>query len=409
MLIPVLRRLALLPLLFSSLAVAATAPPPDPDPSLAARLDRVIDEAVRSQRIIGTVVVVSVGGKVVYQRAGGLADREQGIPMRKDSIFRLASMSKPLVSATLMKLAQDGVLRLDDPVTRWLPDFRPRLADGTTPVITLAQLLTHQAGLSYGFLEAGGKGPYHSAGVSDGLDAPGLSLAENLRRLGSVPLLYRPGERWQYSLSIDVLGGVIAAATHGSLPKAVRDTVLTPLRMTDTGFTVDNPARLATPYVDHRPRPIRMTGTMDVPLGEGFVRFAPARLFNPASYSSGGAGMSGTAGDFMKFLLAIRNDGAPILAPATIRQMMRDHAGAAAQTQGPGWGFGYGWGVLDDPRAAATPQSAGTIQWGGAYGHAWFFDPQRDIAVVALTNTTFEGMSGQFPRQVRDAVYGKVQ
>ena len=116
--------------------------------------------------------------------------------------------------------------------------------------------------------------------------------------------------------------------------------------------------------------------------------------------------MIGSADDIMAFLEAIRAGGGPILTEQTVDEMMRDHVGPQAETQGPGWGFGYGWAVLSQPSFSDTPQNAGTIQWGGAYGHSWFVDRSAGLSVVALTNTAFEGMNGAFPIQIRDAVYG---
>lgn len=123
--------------------LATAIPASAQDTALQPRLDAVIDRAMAEKRIVGTVVVVARDGEIVYRRAGGLSDREAGTQMREDAVFRLASVTKPFVSATLMRLVEDGNLTLDDPVTRWLPDFRPRLADGSEPVITVRQLLTH--------------------------------------------------------------------------------------------------------------------------------------------------------------------------------------------------------------------------------------------------------------------------
>jgi CubicO group peptidase (beta-lactamase class C family) len=376
-----------------------------PDPVLAARLDAVIDQAIAERRLVGAVVLVARDGAPAYARAAGQADREAGVSMRADAIFRLASITKPIVSAALMRLVEDGRLGLDRPVTDWLPDFRPRLPDGSTPAITLGQLLTHRSGLGYRFVDPEG-GPYHQANVSDGLDQPGLDIDENLRRLAGCPLYFPPGTAWRYSLGIDVLGRVLEKATGQGLADLVADMVTRPLDLRDTGFSVADPGRLAVAYADGTDAPVRMSGEMPVRSEEGVVRFVPDRHRHPAAYPSGGGGMIGTAGDFLRFLETIRTGGAPILRTETVRAMMQDQVGTAAQTQGPGWGFGFGWAVLDDPAAAATPQGRGTIQWGGAYGHTWFVDPAAATSVVAFTNTAFAGVHGAFPTAIRDAVYG---
>ncbi|WP_029009644.1 serine hydrolase domain-containing protein [Azospirillum halopraeferens] len=375
------------------------------DSGLDARLDAVIDRAIAENRIVGTVVLVARDGRVVYRRAAGLADREAGRPMAEDAVFPLASVSKPIVSAAALRLAEAGTLSVDDPVSRWLPDFRPRTPDGAQPEITIHHLLTHTAGLTYGFLEPADS-PFHALGVSDGLDRPGIDLAENLRRLALAPLAFVPGTAWRYSLATDVLGAVLEQAAGADLPQVVRDTVTGPLGMTDSGFTAADPARLVTPYADGDPAPVRMQDGTVVPFGAGGARFAPSRALDPAAYPSGGAGMVGTAGDVLTFLEAIRTGGGPILTPATVERMRADRLGGTLAGPAPGWGFGYGWAVLVDPAPTGTPQAAGTIAWGGAYGHSWFVDPANRLSVVALTNTAFAGMAGAFPDGVRDAVYG---
>ncbi|WP_224363323.1 serine hydrolase domain-containing protein [Hyalangium versicolor] len=376
-------------------------------PSLTERLDRAIDQALADRRIVGTVVVVAQDGKIVYERAAGLADRESKRPMKKDEIFRLASMSKPIVSVAALKLVEQGKLRLDDPVSKWLPDFRPKLADGREAVITVRQLLTHTAGLSYGFFEPGGDGPYHRAGVSDGLDEPGLSLEENLKRIASVPLSYEPGKQWGYSVATDVLGAVVAKAGGAPLPRVVEQLVTAPLGLPDTGFTVKDVARLATPYADGKPEPVRMGDPQVVPFGGAGARFSPSRALDPRSFPSGGAGMVGTARDYVKFLESVRTGSGPVLTAKTASLVGTSQTGTLPiNARGLGWGFGFGAAVVLDPAQAHTPQSAGTYEWGGAYGHTWFVDPQKRVTVVALTNTAFEGMAGVFPTQVRDAIYG---
>lgn len=375
-----------------------------PDPLLAKRVDAVVDSAIADNRLVGTVVLVLRDGQLVYHRAAGLADREAGRPMTEDTIFRLASVTKPLVSAAAMHLVEQGRLGLDDPVSRWLPDFNPKLADGTTPVITVSQLLNHTAGLSYGFLESP-HGPYRTAGVSDGLGEPEISFDENLKRIASVPLSYPPGMGWQYSMATDVLGAVLEKASGQSLPALVRESVTGPLGLKDTGFSVTDIKRLSAAYQDGSPQPLRMVDKATITSGNSTALFDVRRILDPHAYPSGGAGMAGTAGDIARFLETIRQGGAPILSAHSVQLMVTDHVGATVQTQDPGWGFGYGWAVLNNPALSGTPQSRGTFEWGGAYGHSWFVDPLQKLTVVALTNTAYEGMSGLFTHQLRDAVY----
>jgi CubicO group peptidase (beta-lactamase class C family) len=319
--------------------------------------------------------------------------------MQEDAIFRLASVSKPMVAATAMALVDSGTLALDEPVPRWLPDFRPKLKDGTTPTITLRHLLTHTSGLGYGDLAP--DDPYRPAGISGGLDQPGLAMAENLRRIASVPLYFAPGTAWRYGVNIDVLGAVIEQATGGRLGDAVATYVTGPLGMSDTGFTVADPARLAAPYAEGIP-PNAMGDACEVTgeLGRG-TYFVPGRIFDAASFHSGGAGMVGTAPDFLAFLEAIRAGGGPILKPETVELAARNHIGdLPREEKDAGWRFGLMSAVLADPAAAQSPQSPGTLQWGGIYGHSWFIDRARDLSVVAFTNTAVEGCLGAFPKEI---------
>ncbi|MCD4512061.1 beta-lactamase family protein [Brucella pseudogrignonensis] len=370
-----------------------------------ARIDATIDKALSEKRIVGTVVLIAYDGAIIHRRSAGSLDRAIGTAMREDAIFRLASVTKPFVTAAAMRLVEEGKLNLHAPVTQWLPDFRPALPDGTRPEITIHHLLTHTSGLGYSFLEPT-DGPYHKLNVSDGLDQPGLSLHENLSRLQAAPLAFAPGTGWRYSLGLDVLGGILEQLEGQSLSEIVRRKVTAPLDLADADFSIRDASRLAVAYADSDPEPAAMTDGIKVPIFGTTASFAPSRILNSESYPSGGAGMAGTAGDVLRFLEAIRTGGTPILSTTTIETMAADHVGTQAETQGPGWGFGLGWAVLVDPAPTGTPQAPRTLQWGGAYGHNWFIDRANGLSLVALTNTAFEGMSGAFPTEIRNAVYG---
>jgi CubicO group peptidase (beta-lactamase class C family) len=374
------------------------------DGSLAEGVDAAINSALVDKRLVGTVVLIARDGKLVYSRAAGLADRENKVAMRQDAIFRLASITKPIVAITAMRLVEQGRIGLDDPITKWLPDFRPRLPDGGEAAILIRHLLTHTSGLGYTFAEEQ-EGPYHRAGVSDGLDTPGRSIAENLKRLASAPLLFAPGANWRYSLAMDVLGGIIEKETGSVLGDAVAELVMKPLGLSDTAFSVRDRSRLSANYVNGDQQPERMEDGTRVPILDGVIRFAPDRIFDPASYHSGGAGMAGTASDVLAILDAIRKGGAPLLSANTVKTMTTDQAGGHMQALQAGFGFGYGWSVVTDPVAGQVPFSAGTIKWGGVYGHSWFVDAEKGLTVVALTNTALEGMWGQFTTDLAKAVY----
>ena len=386
---------------------AMAAPRPAVAQPLTTSVDAVLDAALTEQRLVGAVVLVQHRGRSVYRRAAGWADRESQQPMRADTLFRLASISKPIVTAAAMALVSQGLLELDAPVTRWLPTFQPKLADGTAPVITLRQLLSHSAGLGYRFLDAALDGPYARAGVSDGMDASDISLAENVRRIGTVPLLFAPGESWCYSLGIDVVGAVLEAASGQSLDAVVRDVICAPLGMSETAFHAVDAARLATAYVSDTPSPHRLgEGEVVSPFPDvAGITYHPSRALDAHAFPSGGAGMVGTADDFMTLLETLRRGGSPLMHSTWVTEMGRIQTGEFGPPDAPGWGFGLGFSVLRDPSLTATPEAPGTWRWGGAYGHNWFVDGVRELSVVAFTNTLYEGMSGAFVTALRDAVY----
>lgn len=371
---------------------------------LSQRLNQATQQAIDEKRIVGSVVMVAHQGKLIYQKAMGHVDREADKPMALDTIFLYSSLTKPLVSVATMRLIEEGVMALNDPITKWLPVFRPEF-DGDVPEITVHHLLCHTAGLSYGFWDPFGKGPYREVNISDGFDMLGVSLEENMRRIMQTPLLFEPGSSWCYSIGMDILGGAMEVAAGLSLPDIIKKYVTQPLGLKDTGFRVTDKARFFTPYQGGKNTPIRMGDFAQVTLpeawGSGIVNFATQRIFDSSSYPSGGAGMAGTAPDFVAFLLSMSQ----LLSAESIKKMMALQVDSQAQTQGPGWGFGYGWAVLDDPTLANSPQSKGTIQWGGVYGHSWFIDPIENIVVVAMTNTALEGLAGTYPIEIRDAVY----
>ena len=372
------------------------------------QIDTAIEDALREQRIVGVVVLVAKNGKLVYQRAAGFADREARKPVELDTIFRLASLSKAIVSAGAMALIERRLINLEDPITEWLPEFRPRTVDGKTIAVTVRQLLTHTAGLHYGFLQLP-DGPYRSAGISDGFDgvpAQGLSMNEQLRRIMTVPLSFAPGTAWCYSVATDVLGEILARVTNQSLADVIAETITAPLQMKDTDFRVAITDRLATPYVNAMP-PRRMADPDSVPFFQGALLFSPSRIFRSDAFPSGGSGMAGTASDYLAFLEAIRTGGGKILSSESVRVMMSNQIGDLRITteQVPAWGFGIGGAVLLDPELAQLPQAAGTWKWGGTYGTHWFVDPHNRLTVVALTNTTTEGMIGTFVNQLTRAVY----
>jgi len=369
-------------------------------------IDKAIDLALEQKRLVGAVVLVALGGEQVYRRAAGMADREAGKPMRIDALFRLASVSKPILSTAALVLMAQGRLRLEDPVVRWLPSFRPRTPDGQQPIVTVRHLMTHTAGLSYRFFQPE-HGSYAQAGVSDGMDDDPLSLAENVRRIASAPLQAAPGTEWRYSIATDVLGAVIEQASGLPLAQAVAHLVTGPIAMRDTGFSTHDAQRLTVAYANHypEPRPLQQPDRIEFIDGTAGFKLSPARALDASAYASGGAGMVGSAEDFLRLLETLRRGGAPLLPEEWVTAMTSNQIGDLPMPFWPGRGFGLGITVLKDPRAAQTAESVGTWRMGGTYGHSWFVDPARQLSVVAFTNTALEGMAGAFVGELCQAVY----
>lgn len=353
-------------------------------------VDAAIDAALGS-RIVGCVVLINENGKRVYARSAGFADREANLAIREDNIFRLASCTKPIIVATTLRMLDLGLLTLDDPVTQYLPWFTPKTADGRTPVITIRHLLTHTSGLSYNVGED----------ISRGAGGPILTLEENLRRLAKLPLAFAPGSAWLYGMSIDVLGAVIAKINGSDVEGAVVKYVADPLGMRDTRFRLTDATRLTVPYGDGKPVPFRLPEPHWVENNDGREPFSPRRAFEPEAAQSGGGGMLGTASDFMTLLEALSGD---LLAPATRTAAFTNQIGnISREAAGQRWGlFGA---IIADPAAAHYGTPAGTIHWGGSWGNNWVLDPVTNRTIVVFTNTMFEGCTGPFREELREAAY----
>lgn len=379
--------------------------------NLSARIQAVVQQALEQQRLVGAVILVARDGELIHQQAAGWADRESQRAMTVDTVFRLASVSKPITSTAALVLVAQGKLNLDDSIERWLPEFSPKLADGRSARITVRQLLSHTAGLGYRFYESDNEGPYARAGVSDGMDASGISLEENLGRIGSVPLLYEPGTAWGYSLATDVVGALIERVQGVPLSVAVNQLVTHPLGLKDTDFFARQTPAVATAYVNGAPQPHRLEEGEVVPAFEGTVGicYSPSRIFDQQAFPSGGAGMAATAGDVLRLLETLRQGGGSLLPGELVEEMARDQTPGYELPSAPGFGFGLGFSVLRDRQLAMSPESEGTWRWGGAYGHSWFVDRAQGLSVVAFTNTLYEGMSGRFVTDLRDAVYSALE
>lgn len=378
---------------------------PRVDERVVKRVDDVWRRFVDQGRIVGGVLLLAQGGALRYVSARGWADRENRLPMRRDTRFRLASLTKLLTSVAVLRLCQSGLLALDAPVTTWLPDFQPALADGREPVITVRHLLSHTSGLGYGF-EQLPDNAYQRAGVSDGLDRVAFDLAENVRRLAQPPLLFEPGSGWAYSLAADVLGAVLQQATGEPLPQVLARWVTEPLAMNATGFACDDPDTLAVAYKDGLPEPLRISACDVLELEGGHARVSSARAFDADQYPSAGAGMLGTADDYLRLLECLRLGGSPLLSRASTALLLGNAIGnAVMKGRGAGWKFGLGPAVLTSPAAAGHRQGPGAWTWCGLYGSHYWVDPRAEMTLVVLTNTAVAGAWGALADGVVEAIY----
>jgi CubicO group peptidase (beta-lactamase class C family) len=365
------------------------------------RVDEAIAKAISEGRIVGAVTIIAKDGDIIYRKAAGHFDREADKPMFAEAIFRLASVTKPLIAATALAMVERGLLGLDNAVSDHLPWFRPKLADGHEPKISIRHLLTHTSGLVYGD-EAG------VPGLTIGLQNTDMSLEETFTLWAQkVPLAFYPGTEWRYGPGIDVLGAVIEQIHSSKLHDAFHQYIARPLGMKDTGFAVTDPARLAVPYANAPPALRRMADPETVIDGKGArTIYSPGRIFNSKAFQSGGAGAVGTADDLILFFEAIRNRGVPILKPELVAQAIQNQIGdVPAPADRAGQRFGFLGAVVVDPQAADRPLSVGTNRWGGVYGHDWFIDFTKGLTTLTMTNTAKEGSSGMYPREVAQAIY----
>jgi CubicO group peptidase (beta-lactamase class C family) len=371
--------------------------------SIATRVNALVDRVIEEERITGAVVLVYQDGQPLLEKAAGFANREASLPARLDTIFRYASVTKPIVAVTALVMLEKGLLKLDDLVSSYLPWFRPKAPDGRDGAITIRHLLTHTSGLLYDpALELLPEGQRMTLGLGD----TDLTLEENFSRHNGIPLAFEPGSRWAYSFATDILGGVLAAVQGGTLEEAVIHHVAGPLGMEDARFHLTDPERLAVAYADHPGRPVRMPDPWVSGDEESWrTVFSPTRIFNPKAFQSGGAGMAGTAQDVLCLMEMLRQGGAGLLSPGMAQAALSNQIGDIGGE--PGYRFTFVGGLVTDPAAAKTALPVGAIQWGGVYGNTWFIDPAERLTVVSLTNNALEGCNGAYPEMLRAAVYGR--
>ena len=371
-----------------------------------ARMHRGMQALVDEHQVGGIVTLVARDGKLVDLRTFGYQDVESKTPMKTDTMFRIASMTKPVTSVAVMMLYEEGRLALTDPVSRFIPAFREMrvltpAAAGAEPTlvaarrqITIRDLLTHRSGLTYGFLDGGGVGKaYRDGNVSDGLTTTPGSLEENINRLAKAPLVSHPGAEWHYSLSTDVLGRVVEVASGMPLDRFFQERILGPLKMVDTAFDVPDAKwpRLATVYTGDGNGGIR---PMKNPEAFGNTLMAPAAYKPGKTYFSGGAGLVSTAQDYSRFAQMLANggtlDGVRLLSPKTVELMTTSHtndmnlSGSSTPVLGAGAEWGLGFRIAEDIGATQTLGSPGMYGWSGIYGTNFWVDPKEKLVGVLM-------------------------
>ena len=381
------------------------------------RVTEMLRANIAANEIPGAVLLIARQGKIAYFESFGLLDPQAKTPMRKDAIFRIYSMSKPITTVAAMTLFEDARLALNEPVGKYLPalakmqvatDNKPDPeADphkiATIPAdrpISIQDLMRHTSGLTYGFF---GDTPVKKLYAEAKLGNEGETNAQFVDRIAKLPLSYQPGTTWDYSHSTDVLGRLVEVISGKSLYEFERKSILDPLRMGDTSFYVTDQtkqSRIAEPFENDRK------------IGNG------ATVGDPrvgGAWESGGGGMVSTAIDYARFLQMLLNggtlDGQRILGPKTIEYMTSDHLGSAVvpgpyYLPGPGYGFGLGFAVRRDAGVSPVNGSPGDYNWGGAGGTAFGVDPKEQMFVVFMMQSPSQRM--RYRPLLRDMIYAAI-
>jgi CubicO group peptidase (beta-lactamase class C family) len=369
-----------------------------------ARLGSVMRAEIERGRVPGAVALVARRGRLACFESFGRRDPAQAEPMAKDSIFRIYSMTKPIVSVAAMRLWEEGRFLLSDPIGKFLPELDRRkvalvrgaeieLVDAERP-ITIQDLLRHTSGLTYEFR---GSGPVHKMYMAEKIYSRNQSNADQVAALGKLPLLHQPGTKWEYSRSTDVLGRLIEVLSGLSLGEYLQRRLFAPLGMIDTAFHV--------PEQDHGRLAEAFAKDPDTGAGVQLINVHDAPKFE-----SGGGGLVSTAGDYARFLQMLLNrgrmDGMRFLSRKTIELMTADHLGpitGAPDLLLPGYGFGLGVAVRLEPGIAHVPGSVGQYFWGGLAGTTFWVDPKEELFAIMLIQGP--GQRDYFRTLFRDLVY----
>jgi CubicO group peptidase (beta-lactamase class C family) len=389
---------SLLLVVLAAAAVAADLPSARPESvgmstQRLSRLKSEMQALVDKNQLSGVVTMVARHGKVVEFEAAGKRDLQSAAPMQKDSIFRIYSMSKPITGVAMMMLFEEGKWQLNDPVSKHIPEFADLKVAKVNPqtgavtqvapdhAMTMRELMSHSGGLTYGlFGSTAVDKMYMDVNVLD-RDAP---LQAMIDKLGKIPLLHQPGERWHYSVSVDVQGYLVEKLSGQPLPVFLKQRIFEPLGMKDTAFYVP-PEKLG-----------RFVSFYTYDKDRKFVLHPSPDYSKPPVMASGGGGLVSTAADYMRFCQMLLNggelDGQRLLSPLTVQLMRSNVLPASARTLSPGTGFGLDFAVVEEPVAAGGYGGEGTFYWGG-YAGTWFWiDPVYNLIVVGMIQQRADGM-----------------
>ena len=384
-------------------AASATASPEEVglSPERLERIAATIQRSVDDGRIAGGVALVARHGQIAYFQAVGMADREAKKPMRTDSIFRICSMSKPITSVAVMMLYEEGRFTLNEPVSDFIPEFKnlkvldpPWPQDKTSPPgalvdakrpITILHLLTHTSGLTYQWNARLGKS-YLDGGIASGLLQQPGTIGDVVKKLAKQPLLFQPGDDWEYSLADDVLGYLVEVVSGMPLDKFLAERIYKPLGMKDTYFYLpdEKVSRLATAYTYYPEKGLQPILDNQV-VKEGFLSYSADYPYRgPHTYFSGGGGLCSTAEDYYRLCQMMLNggqlNGVRLLSRKSVELMSQNHV----QGKLDEFGYGLGFGVTSEPRFLTELGSVGAYSWGGFYYTSFVIDPKEDLIAIFM-------------------------